>query len=115
MENTQNQQSKTNLTQNSLSNVQLESAEQYFEILKICALCDNRFNYTAEQLSYWAKRLVIKYPKLTEDAFRKIIENGTEGKLGDENYHPIVTFSVICGWVESGLKINSITTGTKFL
>lgn len=62
-------------------------------------MCDQKFDYKDDQLTYWAKRVSFLYPKLSTRVFMEIVQLGTDGKWKGK-YEGHTTFSVLIGWIE---------------
>jgi hypothetical protein len=78
-----------------LSNTSLNDIVQ---ALKICYLGDNRFKYSEEQLSYWAKELKNDFKDNLYSGLVAIIRNGIKGHYKIKNTH--ITLSVIYEWIK---------------
>jgi hypothetical protein len=82
------------LHSNSLSNI--------VEVIKLCNLADSRFNYSDEQLNYWAAELQNDFPNSSMEGLTTIIRKGIKGGYEVKSNH--ITLSVIYSWINQYKK-----------
>lgn len=63
-------------------------------------MADYRFDYQDFQLLFWVDRIILKFPKLTNNQFRTIICLGVEGKWKNP-YNNTVNLQTIFSWIEN--------------
>lgn len=64
-----------------------------------CNLADEKFNYGPHQLVFWSEQVLVDYPDMTPERFKKIILRGIRG-VWKEKFENHMTFSVMLGWIK---------------
>ena len=79
-----------------------------------CALADQKFDYGPHQIAFWAEQILVDYPKMSADRFKKIIMKGIRGTW-DDKFKSHTTFSVVINWIKKFNEEEPIEWDAKFL
>lgn len=78
-----------------------------------CNLADEKFNYGPHQLLFWSEQVLVDYPDMTPDRFKKIILRGIRG-VWKQQFENHMTFSVLLNWIKKFNEEEIASWTTKF-
>lgn len=87
-------------------------SNEFLAVMLLGNLCDEKFNYSPTQLSFWAEQIAGDYPGLGSDKLKKVITNGFKGRYKGK-YEGSTNLAVVIGWIDRFLEDERVFNEAK--